>query len=218
MCTERLSADGDRIELRGGAIRTDRPIPIGISPRHVHLTGADVEALFGPGCVLQPQIELSQPGQFAAVQRVTLIGPRSRIEAVRVLGPVRARTQVEISRTDEYALGIDAPIRVSGDLADTPGLVLEGPAGRVTLTRGAICAMRHIHMTPAEAEDFGLQDRDVVRVRVPGERELIFGDVVVRVRSDYRLDMHIDTDEANAAELNQDSVAFLDSIQTYGLD
>ncbi len=218
MCTEKPSAVDDGVERCEREINRDRPIPIGISCRHVHLTDADVETLFGPGHVLQPEIELSQPGQFAAIERVTLVGPRNRLEDVRVLGPARAQTQVEISRTDEYALGIDAPIRVSGDLDDTPGLVLEGPAGQIAIDRGVICAMRHIHMTPADAEDFGLKNRDVVRVRVEGERELIFGDVVVRVGDDYQLDMHIDTDEANAAELTQESAAYLDSIQPHGLD
>jgi len=193
--------------------RHPKPIPIGISAHHVHLSADHLEALFGPGAKLTPQAELSQPGQFAGAERVTLIGPRGRIERVRVLGPVRQRTQVEIARTEEFRLGIDAPIRLSGDLDGTPGVTLEGPAGRVELDSGVICAMRHIHMSPADAMELAVRDRDIVRVRVPGERELIFGSVAVRVGGDYRLDMHIDTDEANAAELAEGAVGYLDSIQ-----
>ncbi|HET6430562.1 MAG TPA: acetate/propionate family kinase [Phycisphaerae bacterium] len=193
--------------------RHPKPIPIGISVHHVHLSDAHVEALFGPGAALTPEAELRQPGQFASAQRVALIGPRGRIERVRVLGPTRPRTQVEITRTEEFRLGIDAPIRMSGDLDGTPGLTLEGPAGTVELDGGVICAMRHIHMSPADAMELAVRDRDIVRVRVAGERELIFGSVAVRVGANYRLDMHIDTDEANAAELAGGAVGYLDSIQ-----
>ncbi len=120
---------------------------------------------------------------------------------------------MEVSRTDEFTLGIDAPLRVSGDVDDTPPVTLEGPAGRVELETGMICALRHIHMPPPDAARLGLHNRDVVRVRIEGERELIFGDVTVRVDENYRLELHLDTDEANAAELDQDSVGYLDSIQ-----
>jgi len=193
--------------------RKQRPIPVAISAHHVHLTQPHVEALFGPAHQLTWHADLTQPGQFACAEQVNLIGPKGRIERVRVLGPVRRETQVEIARTEEFKLGIDAPIRMSGDLAGTPGIALEGPNGRVELQRGVICARRHIHMSPQDAMEFALRDHDVIRVRIPGERSLVFGDVVVRVSPNYRLDMHIDTDEANAAELSAGAVGYLDSIQ-----
>ena len=190
-----------------------KPIPLATSAHHVHLTGQHLATLFGAGHELTRHADLSQPGQFACREMVTLVGPKSRIDRVRVLGPERSGTQVEISRTEEFKLGIDAPVRLSGDLDGSPSITLEGPAGRVELEQGVICAMRHIHMTPQDAIEFAVRDRDMVRVRVPGDRELIFGDVVVRVSPDYRLDMHIDTDEANAAELTAGTVGYLDSIQ-----
>ncbi|MHC4598291.1 MAG: acetate/propionate family kinase [Planctomycetota bacterium] len=192
----------------------DQPIPIGVSAHHVHLSREHVALLFGEGRTLTFKAPLSQPGQFAAEERVRLIGPKGRVERVRVLGPERPQSQVEISRTEEFKLGIDAPIRLSGDLQGTPGIVLEGPAGTVALEQGVICAMRHIHMTPRDALGFGVRDRDVVMVRVEGERSLIFGDVVVRVKPDFRLELHVDTDEANAAELNTGMVARLHAIQS----
>jgi len=193
--------------------KKQREIPIGISAHHVHLSAEHVEALFGPGHTLTWHADLTQSGQFACKEQVSLIGPKGRIDNVRVLGPVRRETQVEISRTEEFKLGIDAPIRLSGDLDGTPGLTLEGPNGTVALERGVICAMRHIHMAPQDAMEFAVRNHDVVRVRVTGERSLIFGDVVIRVDPDFRLAMHIDTDEANAAELGPDATGLLDSIQ-----
>jgi acetate kinase len=192
------------------------PIPIGVSAHHVHLSQEHVEQLFGQGHELTPKAPLAQPGQFAAEERVRLIGPRGTIDRVRVLGPARDETQIEISRTEGYVLGINAPIRMSGDLTGTPGLNLEGPEGRVEINEGVIYAHRHIHMRPTDARRFGLQDRDVVRVRVEGDRELIFGDVVVRVSPQYALEFHLDTDEANAAELNSGDIAYLESIQKRG--
>ncbi len=180
----------------------DREIPVGVSAHHVHLSPAHVEALFGKGHTLTFKSPLSQPGQFACEERVNLVGPKGRVERLRVLGPERPASQVEIARTEEFKLGIDAPIRLSGDLEGTPGLVLEGPKGRVTLDRGVICALRHIHMTPEDALGFGLKDRDVVQVRVAGERGLIFDEVVVRVKPSFQLEFHLDTDEANAGELS----------------
>ena len=191
----------------------ERPIPIGISAHHVHLTQEHVETLFGREHTLTWHSDLTQPGQFACKEQVNLIGPKGRIERVRVLGPVRPQSQVEIARTEEFKLGIDAPIRLSGDLDGTPGITLEGPAGPVRLERGTICAMRHIHMAPEDAMAFAVRDHDVVRIRVRGERSLIFGDVVVRVDPNFRLDMHLDTDEANAAELGTGAVGELESIQ-----
>jgi acetate kinase len=191
----------------------DRPIPIGVSAHHVHLTAAHVEMLFGPGHTLTRHSDLSQTGQYACVEQVNLVGPKTRIDRVRVLGPVRPESQVEISRTEEFKLGIDAPIRASGDLAGTPGLRLEGSAGAVALERGVINALRHIHMSPEDALGYALRDRDVVRVIVEGPRSLVFGDVLVRVHPEFRLEMHIDTDEANAAEISPGAVCRLESIQ-----
>jgi acetate kinase len=193
-----------------------RPIPIGISSHHVHLTPPHVEALFGPGHTLTWYADLTQPGQYACQEQVSVIGPKGRIDRVRVLGPVRPESQVEIARTEEFKLGVDAPVRLSGDLDGTPGITLEGPTGQVRLEHGVICARRHVHMSPEDALEFAVRDRDAVRVRVPGERSLIFGDVIVRVDPDFRLDMHIDTDEANAAELSPGAVGYVDSIQQRG--
>ncbi|MBN2506862.1 MAG: acetate/propionate family kinase [Verrucomicrobia bacterium] len=190
------------------------PIPIEVSAHHVHLAQPHVEALFGPGHLLTRQSDLSQPGQFACAEQVTLVGPKGRVERVRVLGPARQATQVEISMTEQFKLGIHPPIRESGDLHGTPGCVLEGPAGRITLGQGVICALRHIHMAPADALHYGVKDKATVRVRVPGERELVFGDVRVRVSPDFRLAMHIDTDEANAAHLETGTLGYLDGIQS----
>jgi len=190
------------------------PIPIGVSARHVHLSQHDVEALFGEGYRLTPRVYLSQPGQYACEETVNLIGPKGKIERVRILGPPRRETQVEIARTDQYRLGIDAPIRSSGDLDGSPGITIEGPKGSITIPKGVICSVRHIHMSPEDALRFGLRDKDVVMVRVEGERPLIFGDVLVRVKPDFRLDMHIDTDEANAAGIVTGMVGYLEAIQS----
>jgi propanediol utilization protein len=184
-------------------------IPISASVRHVHLSREHVEALYGSGYQLTVKSNLSQPGQFACNETVTLVGPKSSIPNVRVLGPERKETQVEVSRTDEIALGIDAPIRPSGEIDGTPSLELAGPAGRVRLSRGVIQAQRHIHMSPDDAARFGVKDKDWVMVRVGGERGIIYDDVLVRVHKDYRLDMHLDTDEANAADLHPGSTGVL---------
>jgi acetate kinase len=192
------------------------PIPIGVSAHHVHLVQADVERLFGPGHQLTPLSPLSQPGQYASEEQVRLIGPRGSIERVRVLGPARSRTQVEISRTEGFRLGIHAPIRMSGDLDGTPGVVIEGPAGQIELKNGVILAHRHLHMTPTDARRLGLENGDLVRVQVGGDRELIFGDVAVRVSPKFQLEFHLDTDEANAAGLNSGDLVYLESIQKRG--
>ena len=190
------------ILLEKDKVDTQRTIPLAISARHVHLTQEAVEVLFGVGHALTVYKEISQPGQFACVEKVDLIGPKRTIEGVRVLGPTRPACQIEISRTDEFHLGMDAPIRNSGDVANSPGITLQGPAGRLTLTEGVIQARRHIHMHPDDAAYFGVQARDVVEVEVDGGgRDLIFGDVLVRVKSSYVLEMHLDTDEANAANV-----------------
>lgn len=190
-------------------------IPIEVSAHHVHLSAGDVESLFGEGHTLTPESGLSQPGQFACVEKVNLIGPKGRVERVRVLGPARKQSQIEIAMTEQFKLGIQPPVRESGDLDNTPGITLEGPVGSVALSKGVICAMRHIHMSPDDAADFGLHDKNMVRVRVDGDRELVFGDVLVRVSPDYRLAMHIDTDEANAAGItNGNLTGTIEAVQT----
>jgi acetate kinase len=171
-------------------IQEEKKIPIEISAHHVHLAEEEMEALFGKAGV---------PSSFD--ESVNLIGPKGRVDKVRVLGPWRDQTQVEISKTEEFKLGIKAPIRASGDLEGTPGITLEGPHGSLTIKQGVICPQRHVHMSPEDALSFGLRDRDLVMVKVEGERPLVFGDVLVRVHPDYRLSMQIDSDEANAASL-----------------
>lgn len=203
---EELKIARETAKLIEGAavVSSEKPIPIAISGRHVHLDRATMDALFGKGSELEVYKEISQPGQFAAMQKVNVIGPRERIDGVRVLGPLRSQTQVEVSRTDEFRLGIDAPIRGSGKLAGSAAVTLEGPCGVVHLDEGLICARRHLHMTPEDAVAHGVENGDEVEVEITGgPRDLTFGDVLVRVKSSYLLEMHIDTDEANAAELSR---------------
>ncbi|MDM5188946.1 phosphate propanoyltransferase [Bacillus sp. DX4.1] len=178
-----------------------KQVPIGVSNRHIHVTKEDLETLFGDGYELTVAKELSQPGEFAASETVTIKTEKSEIQKVRILGPVRKFTQVEISKTDARHLGIDAPIRSSGNINGTPGITVIGPKGAIEIEKGAIIAERHIHMTTKDAEQFGVQDGQYVNVKVEGERALIFQQVLIRVRDSYALDMHIDTDEANAANV-----------------
>jgi acetate kinase len=189
------------------------PILIEVSAHHIHLSQEHVEALFGPGHQLTKHADLSQPGQYACKEQLTIVGPKGRIERVRVLGPARKATQVEIAMTEQFKLGIYPPIRESGDIEGSPGCTLEGTAGSITVEKGVICALRHIHMTPADALRYGLRDKCTVRVRVPGDRELLFGDVRIRVDSNFALAMHIDTDEANAANLRNGTPGFIVGIQ-----
>ncbi len=191
----------------------DEPIPVEVSAHHIHLAQSDVEALFGSGHQLTRHADLSQPGQYACKEQLVIVGPKGRIERVRVLGPARKATQVEIAMTEQFKLGIQPPIRESGDIEGSPGCSLEGPAGSVAIDRGVICALRHIHMTPTDALRYGVRDKATVRVRVAGDRELIFGDVRVRVDPSFALAMHIDTDEANAANLKNGALGFIDGIQ-----
>lgn len=194
--TAQIAAEIDKVNA-------GKSIPIAISARHVHLTQETVEQLFGQGYQLTERAPLSQPGQFSCNETVTVVGPKNRLERVRILGPTRPENQVEISRTDEFFLGIDAPVRESGKTENTPGCTLVGPYGEVALKQGVICAWRHIHMTPQDAENFGVQDKDIVEVKIGNEnRSLTFGNVLVRVSSKYKLEMHIDTDEGNAADLS----------------
>ncbi len=173
------------------------------SARHVHVTKADLETLFGPGAVLHRKKDLSQPGQFACEERVRIEGPKRALDGVSILGPERSATQVELSMSDARSIGIAAPIRESGDVAGSAPLKIVGPAGSVEISEGGIVAKRHIHLTPADAEKYGLSDKEIVRVAVEGgERALIFDEVVVRVSDKFAAAMHVDTDESNAAGLS----------------
>jgi acetate kinase len=198
-----------------GAIRSvrKRPIPVGVSVRHVHLSRADCDALFGPGYELQKKRDVTQPGQYVTRETVDLVGPKGEVRGVAIINPLRKATQIEVARTDAFALGITPPLRESGKLEGTPGLTLRGPAGTVTTTSGVILAHRHVHMNPQQAKDYGVADKDMIKVRVEGDREMTMGDVIVRVNPEYDLDMHIDTDEANAAGLNNNSVVAFDGLQ-----
>ena len=174
-----------------------------VSARHIHLSREDMDILFGAGSELHPVKELSQPGQFAAEEKVTLVGPKGK-SSVRVLGPLRDETQVELSLTDARSLGVKAMVRESGDLEGTTGdLTLVGTAGEKAITSGVIAAKRHVHMTPADAERFGVENGEIVNVKIDTDgRSLVFGDTVIRVSEKYALAMHIDTDEANAAAIS----------------
>ena len=174
-------------------------VGVGVSNKHMHLTDGDLEALFGAGAKLTPYKELVQPGQFATVEKVDVVGPKATFRGVRIIGPTRPRTQVEISKTDARALGIDAPVRESGKLDGTPGVKLVGPAGEVEIAEGVIVALRHIHLSPQEAEEAGLKDKDLVDVQTFGSRPLIFQDVLIRSGEGHQNECHVDTDEANAA-------------------
>ena len=179
-----------------------KEVLVEISARHVHVSEEHLEILFGKGYKLTPKKDLSQPGQFACEERVTVVGPKKELAGVSILGPCRKATQIEISLTDARAIGVKAPIRESGDIAGSGACKLIGPAGEVDLTEGVIAAKRHIHMTTADAEKYGITDSQIVSVKIPTEgRALVFGDVVARVSDSYALAMHLDTDEANAAAI-----------------
>lgn len=169
------------------------------SARHVHVSPADLAILFGEGYQLTKKKDLSQPGQFACEERVAVIGPKNSFPAVSILGPERKQTQVEISASDARSIGVSCPVRESGDLAGSAGCKIVGPKGEIEISEGVIIAKRHIHMTPADAEKYGVEDKQIVSVKIDSpDRSLIFGDTVVRVSDSYALAMHIDTDEANA--------------------
>ncbi|NLI90747.1 MAG: phosphate propanoyltransferase [Peptococcaceae bacterium] len=177
-------------------------VSVGVSNRHLHLSEKDIAALFGEGHGLTFKKDLSQPGQFACEETVTLIGPKGELAGVRVLGPARGESQVELSATDAVKLGIKAPVRDSGNLEDTPAIEVVSGDRKIKLERGVIVAMRHIHATEEDALRYGLKDNDLVKVRVEGPRGGEFHNVLVRVKKTYALDFHIDTDEANAFGLN----------------
>ena len=179
-------------------------IPVGVSNRHVHLSRSDMDTLFGPGSELQRKKAMKQPGQYAAEETVTLKGPKGNLSRVRVLGPLRAETQIEISVSDGFALGTIAPLRQSGDLDATPGVELIGPCGAVKKDQGLIVAQRHVHMTPATAEKLGLHDGEEVDICAPGARAVIMQKVLVRVTTASFDEVHIDIEEANTALLKND--------------
>ncbi len=183
--------------------------PVGISNRHIHLSHAHIALLFGDKVALTIKKELYQPGQYAMEECVTLVGPKGSLNRVRVLGPARAQTQVEISRTDCFHLGIPCCVRQSGDLKGSPGLQVIGPAGSLQLTEGAIVAARHLHLAATEADEAGLHDGDRISVRLAGERGLVLENVLVRISPEFRRELHIDTDEANAAAIENSSEATL---------
>jgi putative phosphotransacetylase len=186
-------------------------VPIGVSGRHMHLAKDHVEKLFGPGHKLTATKALSQPGQFACDECVTLKTAKGCIDSVRVLGPERPETQIELSVTDTFRLKLDQapPVRLSGKIAGSPGVTLVGPAGEVTINEGVIISQRHLHMTPDEAQKFGFQDKQLVAIASGGPRQVVFANVIIRVHETYRLDFHIDTDEANAAGVKTGDKAYI---------
>ena len=189
-----------------------REVKVGVSNRHIHLDRTAMDVLFGKDSELHPMKELGQPGQYAAEETVTLKGPRGELKRVRVLGPLRAQTQVEISVTDGFSVGVKAPIRESGQLEGTPGIEVIGPKGSVVLEEGVIVALRHIHMHTDDAKRFGVENGQIVKVKVGGDRGGILDNVVIRVSPKFALEMHIDVDEANGLGVaNGDFVEVLDS-------
>ncbi len=180
-------------------------IPVGVSNRHLHVCREHLDVLYGKGYELQKRNPLKQPGEFAAQETVTLVGPRHAIERVRILGPIRKRTQVEISQTDAFALGIRAPVRTSGDIDGTPGVTIVGPRGTVVLEEGVIRANRHIHIVEEDAQRLGLTNKQIVAVKtIDADKQTVFHDVMVRVLKKGFLEIHIDTDDGNAAGLKSD--------------
>lgn len=180
--------------------KSNEKVLVETSARHIHLTQEAVEILFGNGATLTHKKDLSQPGQFACEERLTIVGPKKSLPNVSVLGPVRAMTQVELSLSDARSIGIDAPIKESGDIAGSGACKLVGPSGELEINEGVIVAKRHIHTTPEDAKKLGVCDQEIVSVMLENEgRNLIFGDVVIRVSASFTTAMHIDTDESNAA-------------------
>lgn len=174
-------------------------VPVGVSARHIHLSQEHIDILFGAGYELKNMKDLSQPGQYAAEETVAVFGPKGKFDKVRILGPARSKTQLEISRTDSFSLGVAAPVRESGNTDGTPGIKIVGPAGEVEAVDGVIVAARHIHFHTSDAAAWGIKDKQLLSVRVNSERPVVFENVVARVSDSFALDMHIDTDEANAA-------------------
>ena len=185
-------------------------VEVGISNKHVHLNDADLETLFGAGHKLTVKKVLKHPGQFAAEETVDVTGPRGTLKGLRILGPTRSESQVELAETDARQIGLCLPVRESGVLENSPGVKLTGPAGELELSRGAIIALRHIHLSPAQALEANLKDKDWVTVKTFGPRSLIFENVLIRVNEAFEREMHVDTDEGNAAGLkNNDMVEII---------
>jgi putative phosphotransacetylase len=182
-----------------GGIIMEKFIPVNMSNRHIHVSKEHLEILFGEGHELTNIKDLSQPGQFACDERVDIVGPKSTLKDVRILGPVRPNTQVEISMYDARTMGVEGMVRASGNIQGTPGCTVVGPKGKVELKEGVIVAARHIHLHTSDSERFGLKDKDVVKVRIGDERALVLENVIVRVHLTYAMDMHIDIEEGNAA-------------------
>ena len=199
----------DIIEEVVRRVKDEAFIEVEASGRHVHLTREHIEILFGEGHELTRIKDLSQPGQYACKERVTISGPRGKIDNVVVLGPPRNETQVEVSFTDALVLGSIPPVKLSGDLENTPEITISTERASIALNRGLMVAKRHIHMTPEDAKKFEVSNNDNVRVKVLGKRPLIFDDVVVRVSKDYRTFMHIDYDEANACGFSKGTFALI---------
>ena len=185
--------------------KSGNEIPVGISNRHIHLSQADLDALFGAGYELTKMKDLSQPGQYACKETVTVVGPKGAIEKVRILGPVRKATQIEVIAGDSFKLGVAGDVRMSGDLAGTHGVTLVRPKGSVQTKEGLIVAQRHIHMTLADAARLGVKDGDIVDIKVTGSRGGIFSNVAIRANDSSALECHIDTEEANAMGLTSKS-------------
>lgn len=182
-------------------VKMSNKVLVETSARHVHITEEQIEILFGAGAKLTHKKDLSQPGQYACEERVTIVGPKKPIANVIILGPARGKAQVEVSFTDARTLGIEAPVRESGDVAGTPGCKLVGPCGEIELSEGVIIAKRHVHLDPATAEKFGLSDKQIVSLKIDNGlgRSTVYGDLVVRVNENFAPAVHLDTDESNAA-------------------
>ena len=194
-----IVAEAVRAELQ----KRSRQVPVGISVRHIHLSRADVDRLFGRNYQLTPKKQLSQPGQYACEECLDVIGPKGELKKVRILGPERKATQIELAQTDCRNIGVTAPVRSSGHTAGTPGITLRGPLGEITVPEGVIIADRHLHMSEGEAAAFGLEDGDHVRIQVDGVKPGVLGNVLVRAGKGHSLDLHIDTDDGNAFLLRQ---------------
>lgn len=194
-----IVAEAVRAELQ----KRSRQVPVGISVRHIHLSRADVDRLFGRNYQLTPKKQLSQPGQYACEECLDVIGPKGELKKVRILGPERKATQIELAQTDCRNIGVTAPVRSSGHTAGTPGITLRGPLSEITVPEGVIIADRHLHMSEGEAAAFGLKDGDHVRIQVDGVKPGVLGNVLVRAGKGHSLDLHIDTDDGNAFLLRQ---------------
>ncbi|WP_342431353.1 phosphate propanoyltransferase [Neobacillus sp. FSL H8-0543] len=201
-------------EIVRNTLQQSKKVPIAASNRHIHLSPEHVERLFGRGYKLNKLKDLSQPNQFAAKETVTLIGPKGKIANVRVLGPARGSTQAEISLFDGFSLGVKPPIRTSGDIKGSEAITIQGPRGQVTIEEGLICAARHIHMHTIDGEAFGVHDGDHVQVKVDGERGVIFSNVLIRISSKYKLEMHLDLDEANAANIKNGQLGEIVAVES----